>query len=330
MFTYKSPIKVRSKIAVIGAGPSGLKASGVLASAGCEVDVYDANPEPGGLLIFGIPSFRFPKFKVMEGIDKLRELGVEFKVKSKVDGTELGRLIADYDALLICTGTWKARRLRIEGEGLKGVYYAFEYLFKRALFERGYLNRAELPALGDKVAVIGGGLTAIDASLSALRDGAEEVYLLYRRTRKYAPAGEREFKRAEREGVKVVELVVPRSIVGKCKVEGVEVVNVELGEPDESGRPKPFEVSGTEHVIEVDSVLIAIGELPTPPPSIEKIGIKVESDGRIAVDSKHMTTRRGVFAAGDVVLGPSKIGLALKDGLEAALSTLRYLSEGRV
>ncbi|OYT61724.1 MAG: glutamate synthase [Thermofilum sp. ex4484_15] len=328
MFSYKVSIKVRGSVAVVGAGPAGLKAAGTLASANCEVDVYDSNPEPGGLLIFGIPSFRINKDKVIEGIEKLEHLGVKFFNKVKVTGKFLRELLTGYDAVLIATGAWEPRKLNLRGVELSGVYYAFDYLVSKALSERGYLRGSELPRLGRRVAVIGGGLTAVDACLTALKEGVREVYLLYRRTKEYAPAGKRELEKLEEEGIRVIELAIPKEILGKAKVEGVRVAKAKLAELDESGRPKPIELPGSEYVIGVDSVLVAIGEKPTPPPSITDLNVRLGKGGEILVDDKYMTTREGIFAAGDVVSGPSRIGLAMKSGLKAALSLINYLKEG--
>jgi len=331
------------RIAVIGAGPAGLVAAGFLACSGCEVYVYDKLPEPGGLMLFAIPDDRIDPARVRGGVRELSEVyGVNFITRTKVingsgvgdEGDELIKdkvnfldIVEGYDVTLIATGAWRSRRLGIPGEELGNVFTALDILFRIKAFRLGYLPAEGVPNLsGKRVAVIGAGLSAVDSASEALRAGASEVYLLYRRTIREAPAGEGEIKNLINRGVKWVELVAPKRILGSGGVvSSIELVRCRLGSPDESGRPRPEPIPGSEFVINVDVVINSTGEVPTPPTFNESVGIKLDRWGRIIVNEKHMTSREGVFAAGDVVLGPSRIGHAIRDGLSTARSIASYL-----
>jgi glutamate synthase (NADPH/NADH) small chain len=266
--------KINKKIAIIGAGPAGLGAAGVLICKGYEVHVFDALPEPGGLLLFGIPGFRVPKKNVREGVEDLRRLGVIFHVNKRVvegDKEEINTigfdlLVKNFDAVIIATGTWEERKLGVEGEDLKGVYPALSFLFEYSRAELGYIDFKELPSLGDKVAVIGGGLTAVDAAEVSHRLGAKEVYMIYRRTINEAPA-KREIERLIKTGIKWIELATPKRFLGdeNKRLRKIELIRMRLGEPDHTGRPRPIPIEGSETYLDVDSVLVAIGEIPTPP-----------------------------------------------------------------
>ncbi|MBO3769540.1 MAG: FAD-dependent oxidoreductase [Thermoproteota archaeon] len=323
--------RLKGKVAIIGAGPAGLAAAGSLICDGIEVDVFDMLPEAGGLLIFGIPEFRMPKNSIREGIKELAEKGVSFHLGKKVHDSgvfdvDFGELLEKYDALLIATGAWEPRRLNVEGEDLSGIFHAAPYIVKYYLTKFGYSPASELPRLGSSVAVIGAGLTAVDSALLAVEVGAKEVYLIYRRTRKEAPAGEKELTKLEEKGVKIIELKSPVCFKGEDgKLKQMITIDMKLGPPDKSGRPSPIPIPGSEKVFEVDSVIIATGGLSTPPFKKYANEIKVMEDGRIVVDEKKMTTKTGVFAAGDVESGPSLIGPALKSGLVASESIKEYL-----
>jgi len=321
--------KTGKKVAIIGAGPAGLGAAGELVCKGHEVHVYDQLPEPGGLLIFGIPDFRIPKEGVKKGIKELIEVGVVFHLNTKVGrDIDLEDLIREYDAVLIATGTWRSRDLRIPGEDLKRVYHAFHYIIDYHLHKYGYLDHA--PELKGKTLVIGGGLTAVDACYIARDAGAEKVTLFYRRTREQAPAGAREFNKLEEEGFEVHELTQPVEFIGDDNgyVKAVKAIRMKLGEPDSSGRPRPIPIEGSEFVTEIDTVLIAAGEIATPPFENGKYGIELNRNNTIKADKKFRTTRKGVFAAGDVKHGPSLIGPALGSGKKAALYIHEYLMTG--
>jgi len=333
--------KTGNKVAIIGSGPAGLAAAGYLICKGHEVHVYERLPEPGGMLMFAIPSYRIPKEGIKKGIRELIDLGVKFHLKTKIvsenglriEGDELTKrkvnleeLLSNYNAVLITTGTWRSRKIGIPGENLKGVYPALNYLFRIKAYELNYLPKSALYSIGERVAVIGAGLVAIDASEEALRQGAKEICILYRRTINEAPAGKYEIKRIIKKGVKFVERVSPIEFIGTEKVESIKLTRMRLGAPDESGRPRPEPIPNSEFIMEFDTVLLAIGEVPTPPFAGGQYGIKVRRDGRIQVDEKYRTTRKGVFAAGDVVTGPSRIGLAMKSGIDAAVAIDEYLN----
>jgi glutamate synthase (NADPH/NADH) small chain len=321
------------KVAIIGAGPAGLGAAGVLLCNGHEVHVYDALPEPGGLLIFGIPPFRIPKEGVREGVKELVDAGAKFYTSTFVycgekprehealllvkEFVNLEELVNRYDAVVITTGTWRSRSLGVPGEGLPGVYKALDYLFRIYSNQLGYLPREKVHPTGKKVLVVGAGLTAVDAALEAKLQGAEKVVVAYRRTINEAPAGKKVIEtELIAKGIEFRELVNPVAFLGAERLEKVRFIRMRLGPPDKSGRPRPEPVPGSEFEEEFDTVLIAAGEEPTPPGNC--LGIEFNPDGTIKVDEKMMTTRRGVFAAGDVVTGPSLIGKALGSGMRAA------------
>lgn len=325
--------RLKGRVAIIGAGPAGLTAAGSLICEGVEVDVYDMLPEAGGLLLFGIPEFRIPKKGVREGVKELQEKGVSFHLRKKIHDSDdfdidFSEIVEKYDATLIATGAWEPRRLNVEGEELNGIFHAAPYIVKYYLTKYGYSTPSSLPSLGSSVAVIGAGLTAVDSALLALETGVKEVMLVYRRTRREAPAGEKELKMLEEKGVKIVELKAPVGFKGEDgKVRQMITIDIKLGPPDRSGRPSPIPVPGSEKVFEVDSVIVATGGVSTPPFKKHTDKIRVSEDGRIIVDDKRRTTLKGVFAAGDVESGPSLIGPALKSGLIAAESIKEYLTK---
>lgn len=318
------------RVAVIGAGPAGLAAAGTLVCKGHEVHVFDKMPEPGGLLIFGIPAFRLPKEGIRRGVSELKEAGVRFHLGVEVGkDVPLGEILRSHDAVLIATGTWRTQRLGVPGSDLKGVYPALEWIVDYNMAWHGYKRKEEVPELGDAVAVIGGGLTAVDACLIALREGVKEVILIYRRTREYAPAGKKEFDSLEERGVSIRELTQPVEYLGDGgRVRAIKAIKMRLERVGE-GRPRPVPVPGSEHVIHVSAVIEATGLEPTPPAGLEEQGIQLNPDGTIKTDDRYRTTRRGVFAAGDVRHGASLIGPAFKSGVEAARSIDEYLATGR-
>jgi len=288
-------------------------------------------PEPGGLLIFGIPDFRLPKDKIKRGIKELEELGVRFHCNTKIGETlKLGDLIEKYDAVIIATGTWKGKILSCPGSDLKGVISAFEWLTKLHLCKRGYLDESQVPKIGKNVVVIGGGEVAMDAARTALREGAEKVTVAYRRRKVDMPAQGDTVEAAMKEGVEFIFLVQPTKILGddEGKVRAIELVRNELGPLDSSGRPRPIPKPGTEFELECDTVVFAIGERATPPFEDEEYGIKLTRWGTIWTDEKGRTTCKGVFAAGDVVNGPSLIGEAVKSALRMVSGVEEYLKTG--
>ncbi|MHA1616964.1 MAG: FAD-dependent oxidoreductase [Candidatus Njordarchaeales archaeon] len=319
------------KVAIIGAGPAGLTIAGGLICMGHEVTVYDAMPEPGGLLIFGIPDFRMPKDKIIQGIKELEEVGVLFVCKTRVGkDIEFEQLLQQYDAIVIATGAWKEVELDIPGRELEGIYPVLDFLVKLSLYKKGYLEEEEVPKIGKKVVVIGGGNSAIDGARTVKRLGAN-VTIVYRRTKEYMPAHKTEVEAAEKEGVNFVFLASPIRFVGDetGRVKAVECVRMRLGELDSSGRPRPEPIPGSEFQIPCDTVLLAIGEIPTPPfEDPNKYDIAVDSRNRIIVDEKGRTTRKKVFAAGDVVTGPKDIASAIKMGKIVAKAVDEYLETG--
>ena len=345
-FLCKARGGARGKVAIIGSGPAGLAAAGYLVCQGYEVDVYDKLPAAGGMMTFVIPSYRIPRENVVEGVKELEEkFGVKFYFRTKVfhgassrrdEGDDFVERIVDlqdivnnYDAVLIATGTWLSRKMGIPGEDAKNVVSALEFMYRWALYEQGLVS--ERPPLGRRIVVIGGGLSAVDAAETALLRGAEEVYMVYRRTVREAPAGEFEIRRLVREGVNWIELAAPSKIIVENGVaKAIEFVKVKLGEPDESGRPRPIPIPGSEFQIEADLIITAVGEAPTPPLESEWNNIKLDQHGRIVVDNKFQTGLEKVFAAGDVVTGPSVIGKAFGSGLRAARYMTQYLRSRRI
>lgn len=331
------------KIAIIGAGPAGLAAAGYLACNGYIIDVYDKQPLPGGLLLFGIPSWRIPRNRVLDGVRELEEkFGVRFVNRTKVyrgappreEGEEfveksvdLEEVINSYDYVLITTGIWRSKVPKMPGIDAKGVMTALEFLYPYRLEELG------LPAhkvRANRVIVIGGGFSAVDAAEQSHRIGAD-VILAYRRTAREAPAGLFEIERIRKMGVEFMELVAPVEIVVENGVaKGVKFQKMQLGAPDETGRPRPVPIPGSEFVLEADLVILATGEAPTPPlPNDEKamaeLGIKLTKEGTIQVNKLGRTDNPKVFAAGDVVNGPSKVGPAIRSGLYTARYMHNYI-----
>ncbi|MGQ9459784.1 MAG: FAD-dependent oxidoreductase [Candidatus Bathyarchaeaceae archaeon] len=311
----------KEKIAIVGSGPAGLTAGYELVRKGYFVTIFESLPEPGGMLRAGIPEFRLPKSVVNAEIEHVRNLGVEIRTNVLVgkDVTIEGLLRKGYRAIFIATGTHKSRRLRVEGEELEGVFDALSLLKKT--------NMGIDVKLGKRLAVIGGGNVAVDASRVALRLGTEEVNILYRRSREEMPANPWEVKEAENEGVKIQFLVTPRKILGKNgRATAIECVRMELGEPDMGGRRSPVPIPGSEFVMETDTIILAIGEEPDL--SILPQEIKVTESKTIAANPFTLqTSLTGVFAGGDVVSGPATVIEAIVAGKRAAASIDRYLTE---
>ncbi len=330
------------KVAIAGAGPSGLIAAGYLACQGYRVEVFDKMAKPGGLLYFGIPDFRLPVDRPEAAAELLAEqYGVIYHMRTKVVGdpgepgdegddfkhetVHLMDLRRDFDAVIVCTGSWRSRRMGIPGEDLPGVLSGLEYLFPL----RGSTCSGEVcisKALAKKVVVIGAGLSAVDAAECALRSGAERVTMLYRRTINEAPAGPYEIQMLQDDGLIWKQLAMPLRILGDKQVEGVEYLQCELGEPDESGRRCPLPRDGSNLILEADMVISAVGELPSLPLA-DKLDIKKVRKG--ATSWPRMTMLDGVFVAGDAFTGPSKIGWAITGGLEAARSLEQWLNYSR-
>jgi glutamate synthase (NADPH/NADH) small chain len=330
------PEKVASngkKVAVVGAGPAGLTCAGDLRKMGYDVTVFEALHVPGGVLMYGIPEFRLPKAVVQKEIDTLRDLGVEIKVNSvigKIDNVnEL--LEQGYDAVFIGTGAGLPYFLNIPGENYNGVYSANEFLTRVNLM-KGYLfPEYDTPVkIGKKVAVCGAGNVAMDAARTALRLGAEEVYIVYRRSQAEIPARHEELEHALEEGVQLKLLTSPVEVLGDENgwVTGIKCLQYELGEPDDSGRRRPIPIEGSEFVIDVDTVVMAIGQGPNPlVPSTTK-GLETNKWGNIVADEETgQTSIEGVFAGGDIVTGAATVILAMGAGKKAAQAIDAYLKE---
>ncbi len=316
------------RVAIIGAGPAGLAAAGYMVCRGARVVVYDENPEPGGLMIFGIPELRMRKDRVRSSIRELIDAGVSFIQNIRVDSSLLRKMIREYDAVLVATGTWRTSVPAIENVDANGVYGGLEWLVDFNRVSIGYPPRfcTEFETPVEPAVVIGGGLTAADAALVLARVYKVKTSVIYRRRFIDSPMGVREAEKLESLGVELRELLSPKKIVvgedGRvCKV----VFNkVELGAPDESGRPSIRIIESELVEVDARTVILATGLKPTPPESLSELGI-LDSKGRVVVDENCMTSIKGLFAAGDVVTGASRIGNAIKTGIKAAESIIKYL-----
>ena len=320
------PVKAGEKkedkpVAVVGAGPAGLACAYYLAIQGYPVTVFEALEKPGGMLRYAIPEYRLPNDLVDKEIEFIRKAGVEIVCNTPVGkgGKRIDDLFQEgYKAVFLGIGAHKDRTMGIPGEDLEGVYHSITFLRR--------VNSGEKVTLGDKVIVVGGGNSAIDAARVALRLGAKDVTIVYRRSRVEMPAFPEEIEAAEAEGVKIQILTNPVAFHGKDgKLSEVECIRMELGEPDESGRRRPVPVEGTNFRIPADSVILAIGQYPDSAPLAEE-GLEINRDGTIWVDPETLaTSREGVFAGGDATKGPSTIVEAIGLGRQAAEYIRRFL-----
>ena len=328
------------KVAVVGSGPSGLTCAGDLAKAGYSVTVFEALHTAGGVLVYGIPEFRLPKAIVQKEVDNLKAMGVEVVTNVIIGKTltvdelfEMG-----YEAVFIGSGAGLPNFMGIPGEALKGVYSANEYLTRSNLM-KSYLQSPETPIMkGGKVAVVGGGNVAMDAARTALRLGAEKVYIVYRRSMTELPARREEVEHAEEEGIEFRLLCNPTEILGYDNpddkrdpkngfVTGIKCIRMELGEPDERGRRRPVEVPGSEFTLDVDTVVMSIGTSPNPLIKSTTTGLEVNRWGGIIVTEDGATTKEGVFAGGDAVTGAATVISAMGAGKVAAKAIDEYLSK---
>jgi glutamate synthase (NADPH/NADH) small chain len=322
------------KVAVIGAGPAGLTAASELILKGHRVTVFEALHKAGGVLVYGIPEFRLPKGIVRRESEYIEKLGAEMKV-SHVVGKSLtvdDLFRQGYEAVFIGTGAGLPYFMKIPGENLNGVYSANEFLTRVNLMKAYLFPEYNTPIhLGRNIAVVGGGNVAMDAARAALRLGAENVYLVYRRAREQMPARAEEIENAFEEGVRPRLLTNPVRILGNDKawVRGIECIRMELGEPDASGRQKPVPVKGSEHVIDVDMVIMAIGQGPNPLLTSTTPDLPLTKWGNIIADPETCKTqKRGVFAGGDIVTGGATVILAMGAGKKAATAIDSYLRDG--
>ena len=311
------------KVAVIGAGPAGLTCAGDLAKLGYEVTIFEAFHKAGGVLVYGIPEFRLPKDIVQKEVDNLTKLGVKVETNMVI-----GRVLSvdeimemGFKAVFIGSGAGLPSFMGIEGEALVGVYSANEYL-TRANLMKAYLDDYDTPVIKSKnVAVVGGGNVAMDAARTALRLGAENVYIVYRRGMEELPARKEEVEHAEEEGIIFKTLNNPVEILGNDEgmVCGMKCVEMELGEPDESGRRRPVEKPDSEFVLDVDSVIMSIGTSPNPLIRSTTPGLEANNRGcLITKDESGLTTRDNIYAGGDAVTGAATVILAMGAGKAAA------------
>ena len=337
--TAEVPASNGHRVAVVGSGPSGLTCAGDLARAGYEVTVFEALHTAGGVLVYGIPEFRLPKSIVAKEVDNLRAMGVKLECNMVIGKTltvdelfEMG-----YEAVFIGSGAGLPNFMGIPGESLKGVYSANEFLTRSNLM-KAYRDDPVTPIMkGGNVAVVGGGNVAMDAARTALRLGAEHVYIVYRRSMAEIPARHEEVEHALEEGIEFLTLNNPVEILGYENPEdrrdpkigfvtGIRCIRMELGEPDARGRRRPYEIPGSEYVLDVDCVIMSIGTSPNPLIKSTTAGLDVNSRGGIIVEENTgATTKEGVYAGGDAVTGAATVISAMGAGKTAAKAIDAYL-----
>lgn len=327
------PEKNGKRVAVVGSGPAGLTAAGDLAKRGYDVTVYEAFHVAGGVLMYGIPEFRLPKDIVQNEIKNLKKLGVRIETNVIIGKTIMvDELVEEmgYDAVFLGTGAGLPSFMGLEGESLNGVYSANEFLTRINLMKGYKFPEYDTPVVvGKNVAVFGGGNVAMDAARCAKRMGAENVYIVYRRGREELPARAEEVMHAEEEGVIFKLLTNPTRLIGDDDgwLEAIEVVDMELGEPDASGRRRPAAIEGSEHTIDMDTVVVAIGQTPNPLIKKTTAGLETNKRGCIVADDKGKTSREAIYAGGDAVTGAATVILAMGAGKTAAESIDELLSE---
>jgi len=330
------PPKTGKKVAVVGAGPGGLTVAGDLIMLGHDVTVFEALHKAGGVLVYGIPEFRLPKAIVQREVDYLEKLGVEFKYNYVVGKIRtIPQLMEEdgYDAVFIGSGAGLPWFMDIPGENLNGVFSANEYLTRNNLMKAFDFPGHDTPIKRFKnVAVIGGGNVAMDSVRTALRLGADNAYIVYRRSRAEMPARGEEIEHAEHEGVQFLNLMAPVKILGNDEgwVKGLECLKMELGEPDASGRRRPIPVEGSNFVLDMDAVIVSIGTSANPLIAQTTPGLRLNRRGYIEVESDETgrTSMKGVFAGGDIVTGSATVILAMGAGRNAASAINTYLKDG--
>jgi glutamate synthase (NADPH/NADH) small chain len=335
----KAPESNGHKVAIVGAGPAGLTCAGDLAKKGYKVTIYEALHTSGGVLVYGIPEFRLPKAIVAREVDGLKDLGVEVVTNAVIGKTlTIDELFDDgFEAVFVGSGAGLPSFMNIPGESLIGVYSANEYLTRSNLM-KAYKDNPDTPIMkGGKVAVVGGGNVAMDAARTALRLGAEKVYVVYRRSMEELPARAEEVEHAEEEGIDFRLLNNPVEILGynnpddprdpkNGTVRAIRCIKMELGEPDEGGRRRPVPIEGSEFELEVDAVIMSIGTSPNPLIKDTTEGLEVNNRGGIVVNEGGLTSRNAVYAGGDAVTGAATVISAMGAGKVAAASIDEYLS----
>ena len=323
------------KVAVVGSGPAGLTCAGDLAKMGYEVTIFEAFHVPGGVLMYGIPEFRLPKALVQQEIQTVKDLGVDIQTNMVI-----GRVLSvedlkaeGYKAVFIGSGAGLPSFMGIPGENYNGVYSANEFLTRINLMGAYKFPSTDTPVfVGKNVAVVGGGNVAMDAARSAKRLGAENVYIIYRRSEAEMPARLEEVHHAKEEGIIFKVLTNPKQILGTEDgwVKGMECVEMELGEPDKSGRRRPVEKKGSEHVVDLETVIIAIGQSPNPLISSTTPGLDIQSWGGIIVEEETgATSKSGVYAGGDAVTGAATVILAMGAGKKAAEAIDEFIRQNQ-
>ena len=321
------------KVAIIGSGPASITVAADVRRRGHEVTIFEAFHKPGGVMVYGIPEFRLPKQIVQDEIDTLKDMGVEIRTSFLVGRTRKLRDLIDkdgYDAVFVGTGAGLPRFMEIPGENLVGVFAANEYLTRSNLMKAYDADKSDTPIFRPrKVAVLGGGNVAMDAARTAIRLGAEEVNVIYRRTRTEMPARTEEVDHAEEEGVTFHFLRSPVRILGdeSGKVRAMEIQAYELGEPDDSGRRRPLPIEGSESQMDLDTVIVSIGNDSNPLLVSSEPGLETNKWGNIVADEAGRTSMAGVFAGGDIVLGAATVILAMGAGRKAAASINASLAE---
>ena len=333
-FCTEEPVKPDSnghRVAVVGSGPSGLTCAGDLAKKGYDVTVFEALHTAGGVLVYGIPEFRLPKKIVAKEVETLEKLGVKIETNVVIGKTlTIDELFeSGYEAVFVGSGAGLPNFMGIPGEALCGVYSANEFLTRSNLM-KSYLDTPETPIMkGGKVAVVGGGNVAMDAARTALRLGAEKVYIVYRRSMEELPARREEVEHAIEEGIEFMLLCNPTEILGYNNpddardpkngfVTGMKCIRMELGEPDEKGRRRPVEVPSSDFTIDVDTVIMSIGTSPNPLIKSTTEGLEVNRWGGIVVNEDGLTSRNAVYAGGDAVTGAATVISAMGAGKTAA------------
>ena len=317
------------KVAIVGSGPSGLTCASMLAQEGYRVTIFEALHELGGVLKYGIPEFRLPNEVIDHELEYLDELGVEMKMNRIVgQNIDLEELDEEFDAIYVATGAGAPRFLGLEGEDLKGVYSANEFLTRINLMKAYRFPEYDTPINDmERVGVIGAGNVAMDAARCALRMGADS-HILYRRTTEWSPARDEEIEHAKQEGVTFDTLCNPKRLIGDEDgwVKEIELYDCQLEEPEEDGRPKPVILEDSVHKKDFDTIVIAIGQTPNKVFYENASGVDVKDWGGIIIDDEsRMTTKDGVFAGGDAVSGAATVILAMGDGREAAKNIMEYL-----
>ncbi|MEE9614906.1 MAG: NADPH-dependent glutamate synthase [Thermodesulfobacteriota bacterium] len=322
------------RVAVVGGGPAGLTAAGDLVKKGHKVTVFEALHMPGGVLVYGIPEFRLPKKIVASEVDYLKRMGVEIRCNEVVGKLEtIDELLGNgYDAVFVGTGAGLPYFMNIPGENLVGVYSANEFLTRVNLMKAYQFPKYDTPVIrGDKVVVVGGGNTAMDAARTALRLCPEEVSIIYRRSREEMPARAEEVHHGEEEGLNFRILTNPVRFIGdkEGRLKAVECIKMELGEPDESGRRRPIPIKGSEVCIDCDVAIMAVGNGANPIVPQTTPDMKTNKWGNITIDQDTgRTSKKGVFSGGDIVRGGSTVILAMGDARRAADSIDDYLNTG--